>query len=604
MKAEEIHIEYLFRAGNQYRIPLWQRKFSWGREEWEELYLDIVRVQGGQGISHFLGSVVAKQLPWKGLPSEAHPYLIVDGQQRLTTLTLLLCAIRDRLSQFVESESDAKREADEFTSQLLRNTNLAIRHQERLVLQERDKALLDPIVEQRWDGNSAGAIDHCYLYFKERLSDLDEASVNLLLSTTLSRLTAVWVMLEEEDNVHRVFQTLNAGGKQLRQADLVRNYFFLLLRDQGDEFYANHWRGMENDLGDKDLQSYLSAWTITQGYAGSDGSLFAYFQTDLRGAEHAPDAVAKYGLELCSTAVMYRWIQKPSDSPYGAKLKVTMTDLANWGTVPCAGLILLLLRWNQSGKLAEPHLEQCLEFLLSFMARRHLAGFEPNLHRSIFVTGARRLRAGEDLSSEEKVDYLKYILSSGSDLRAWPSDQEVLAASTQTPVYTNQRSKWIFTILERINRGMYQHSQHSPGVLDRGKYSVEHVMPQTLTSDWEQDLYSWGVESPGQIHQQLLHVLGNLTITPINSHLGNQRFEDKTQKLEDDSQPINQRIADSASWTEARIGERGREMAGIAVRVFEEPLSGSESAAASKKYASLYGGTSEESEDSDDEELF
>jgi hypothetical protein len=426
---------------------------------------------------------------------------------------------------------------------------------------------------------------------------LNEATLTALLSTILTRLAAVWVTLDEADNAHRVFQTLNAGGKKLRQSDLVRNYFFLLLSETSDAFYSEHWRQMENDLSERELEDYLVAWSISQGHSGSRESLFNYFHKDLLPIEASLDAVSQYGSDLTATARQFRWIRRPSDSPFDSSVRQTMQDLANWSTVPAEGLILWLLRSHGSGALTAAELRSSQEIILSFMARRQMAGLEPNLHKSIFVGVTRQIRAAKLTSGADVVGLLHYLLSSGSDLRTWPSDDAIKANARSTSIYSAARSGWAFSLLERINRGMFESAKHAPSTLDRSKYSVEHIMPQSLTKEWIDDLTSWGVTGPVQLHQSHLHTLGNLTISPINSELGNASFTTKRAKLADDWLKLNQEVVSSSTWTEHRMDERSTALAGIACTVYVSPLTGDALQAAQSQFRPVASGSEEDSAD-------
>ena len=237
MHAQEIHAGTLFQGSSQqFRIPLWQRRYSWDSTDWSALWRDLMRVADGEAQNHFIGSVVLQILPFSGLPSHAKQYWVVDGQQRITTLTILVCAIRDRLVD-IASEDDKQTVGENLTAQLLTNPNLSPGHRERLVLQELDQVSLSRVVAGESGGDDS-RIRKAYDFFSKMLANLDEERANALLSKILVALSAVWVTLEHDDNAHRVFQTLNAGGKPLRQSDLVRNYFFLLLGTEGDASIA------------------------------------------------------------------------------------------------------------------------------------------------------------------------------------------------------------------------------------------------------------------------------------------------------------------------------------------------------------------------------
>lgn len=586
MHAEEIEAGKLFGAGQQFLIPLWQRHYSWERTQWDELWNDLARVLADPKSAHFVGSIVLNQLPWHGLPSEAHRYWVVDGQQRVTTMTILMCAIRDRLALLEPDEAAQAKAHASYTSQLLLNKDLQDGHISRLVLQEQDRASLDPIIAGTWTGTVSTRIERAYDFFRLKLSGKSQEELLHVMATSLKRLTAVWVTLEESDNAHRVFQTLNAGGKKLRQSDLVRNYFFLLLAEQGDEFYKTSWRKMETELGDTGLEEFFVAWSISQGHVGSMGSLFAYFQKDLRDHEASVDAVLKYGNSLVETSRLYRHILAPVDSGYGKLVKRTLTDLANWGTTPAQGLLLWLLRAENAEILSESELYACLEMVLSFVARRQLAGYEPNLHKSILASTARKLRASK-LTHGDLVAFMEFVLSQGDDVRTWPSNEEITSDIRSVALYSRTRQSWTFTLLERVDRELYNNPKHAPDHIDRNKYTIEHVLPQTLTDEWISDLKKWGDNTPHRLHESRLHVLGNLTLTPINSELSNEPYAVKQPQLADDPLRLNSYFKEASTWTQTHIDERSSSLATAANAQFPAPLRGADLAAAKARFADL-----------------
>lgn len=569
MKAEEIHVSKLFHSGYQFIIPLWQRHYSWDATHWTELWNDLLRVANEHQAEHFVGSIVLQVMAGDDLPSESRRYWVVDGQQRITTFTILICALRDRLAS-IEGGPEASQETSiRLTSQLLINNDLDPDHQRRLVLQERDQESLERIVDRRRTGKGSTNVDKAYDFFESKLENLERTELTALMLTMRTKFTAVWITLQEQDNSHRVFQTLNAGGKKLEQTDLIRNYFFLLLGKQGDAFYKSHWRAMEEALIGGQLEEFFVAWTITQGHKGKRSSLFSYFQADLRQYEFSPSDVNAYGTKLVEVAKLYRLMKMPAHTRYGAKLKRTLEDLSKWKATPVEGIMLTLIRAEDEGRLTETELWSGLEILISFMARRQLAGYEPNRHRSIFLGVTERLWRHQ-LSHGDLIDYLHYTLSEG-DESAWPSDHEIEANSVTVKAYTTSRSRWAFVILERIERSLYEHSKHAQDRLEPKKYSIEHILPQTLPESWKGDLERWG-EDPYEIFETQLHTLGNLTLTPINSELGNMGFSLKARKLADDSLRLNQMIAGFDQWTGTEISSRSKRLAARACTQFVAPL--------------------------------
>lgn len=570
MKAEEVTAGRLFAGDQQLLIPLWQRRYSWDSTDWKALWRDLLRLESGDAKSHFVGSVVLHSLKWSGLPSEARRYWVVDGQQRITTLTILVCAIRDRIARLMLDDDSRKESSTLYSSQLLINTNLKPEHRFRLVLQEADRGMLQSLIDGTPLSAAGSLVGGAYEFFSAKLAERNQEESEALLTHILLDLNAVWVTLEEQDNAHRVFQTLNAGGKPLRQADLVRNYFFLLLGARGDQFYADRWRILESDLSARELEEFFVAWSVSQGHNGAKGSLFSYFQRDLAQKEELVDAVDEYGQDLVDTARLFRWIRQPEDVPI-PEVKQVLTDLRNWGTLPFEGLMIWLFRAHRAERLNDAELRSSLEIILSFVARRMLAGYEPNVHKSIATAITSKLWAAEELDGAQIPLHLRMLLSQGSDVQTWPNDELVLERITSNPLYTGSRSRWVFLILETINRGMFTYANHVPATLDRESFTIEHVMPQTLTPVWEEDLQSWGVASPSRLHATRLHVLGNLTLSPINSQLSNKPFADKVKMLADDWLRLNTDLIQSATWTEARINERSRTLAQAALATFIPP---------------------------------
>jgi uncharacterized protein with ParB-like and HNH nuclease domain len=317
MKAQETKASRLFTAGHQLTVPVWQRPYSWKEPQWTELWQDIVRLreQKDTKLTHFLGSVVVRTEPWDGLPSHAQRFAVVDGQQRLATLTVLLIAIRDLLG---EQTSQGKR--DELTRQLFENADKDPGHKARLVMQEGDEPSLRALVEGKPAPKST--ITDCHRFFTKLLRPETSERLLDLVSLIQTRLDLVWISLEESDNAHRVFQTINAGGKPLRQTDLVRNFFFLLLAGRGDQFHQQHWRKLEQLFDDKALEQYFSAWAIAQGHSGANDKLFTYFNEDLSKRAGGGD-VWSYGEGLVREAHNFAVVlgsesdQKGSSSGFG-----------------------------------------------------------------------------------------------------------------------------------------------------------------------------------------------------------------------------------------------------------------------------------------------
>lgn len=576
MHAAEINVEELFKSDNQLSVPLWQRRYAWQRDQWQALWNDLMRVEqagsGDEAISHFVGSVVLHAQEGTGLPSEAHRYLIVDGQQRITTLTIVICAIRDQIARR-ETDPVARDQVKElYTSRYLRNTNLAPDHQERLVLQQPDRSALTLLIEGE-ETTGGSRVEQAYEFFSQALAKLPGTRVESLIKVIAKRLNAVWVVLEPGDNAHRVFQTLNSGGKQLDQADLVRNYFFLLLGEKGDEFYREHWKHLEADIPQGRLEAYLAAWTISQGFTGGKSRLFSHFQEDLGPKEHDAAAILSYGKVLVESAKLFRHAQYPTEwqaAPAGTIH--TLETLSRWGTEPAEGLLLYLLRLHQDAVIDADQLGDAGEIILSFLARRFLVGFAPNRHRSIFVRVTHRLRDRADLRGDQLVLLLRALLSELEGDNAWPNDAYLTERVIGTPLYTGSRRKWVFIILERINKEYFKYEANAPESLNETTYTIEHILPQRPSAEWESDLQGWGVASVPNLLESHRDVLGNLTLSATNSQLSNKALSKKQEIYKDDTLRINNGLLTVDRWDSARINQRTQELVLRAASAFTSPF--------------------------------
>lgn len=574
MKAEEVEVQRLFATGDQLLIPAWQRRYAWELPEWQELWSDLERVEASPNDeSHFVGSVVLHAHEWVGLPSEAHRYSVVDGQQRITTLTILICAIRDHIAEYAETTEERQRIHQSYTAQLLRNNDLEEKYAQRLNLQASDQEALNQVIAGSANSARHSLVGKAYQFFKLQIRGRDQARSALLLTLILKKLSAVWVVLQPGDNAHRVFQTLNAGGKPLEQADLVRNYFFLLLGGDGDSFYTQHWKNLEKDLTSAEIEGFLVAWCVSQGNTGSKGSLFEQFQKDLSGVESNLVAVKAYGIEFVETAKLYSFIRDPAKIPnVSSATRRSLATLGRWGTVPAEGLLLHLLRLLSHNKLADVELGKAAEVILSFMARRFLAGYAPNRHKSIFVRATHRLLQENEQSQQDTVALLKAALSAGEDENAWPSDQALTSGVTSQVVYTKSRSRWAFLVLERVNRTYFQYQENAPEMLSTDTFTVEHILPQRLSKAWEEDLDTWGEVSAGALHESRLHVLGNLTLSATNPHLSNRRFSEKQAIYADDTLKLNHALLSAVRWDGEAIDTRGAELMERTIASFVSPL--------------------------------
>lgn len=261
MKASETSFRNLLEGSKQFKVPLFQRPYSWGKTHWETLWDDLISLYG-DGIEgyHFLGPIVTLAEP--GTPDGISPYLLIDGQQRLTTLTLLLIALRDLLKK---QNSELAQELHELylINKFKKDDDLY-----KVLPTQADRSFYQEIVQSK-DFDKNGLMYEAYQFFLRRLEKGEPEnpdtpfSLSKFKTVVLERLTLVSITLNDDDNPYLIFESLNYKGEPLTQADLIRNYFFLQIpKEKHDEVYADFWLPLQEDFKTTAKGKYLQELTL------------------------------------------------------------------------------------------------------------------------------------------------------------------------------------------------------------------------------------------------------------------------------------------------------------------------------------------------------
>ena len=265
MQAKETTFQALVEGTRQFQIPLYQRPYSWGKEELDRLWEDLTEQvatdlaaesSGGSAASHFIGSVVLA--PQVSFVSKLNRILVIDGQQRLTTLSIALAAIRDRLRAVEVLEVDDYSGADKIDGVYLINQYEKRDDRYRLSPTQIDRASYNAIIRREVDAGSDDNVGFAYNYFSRMVADHKEEDLQRLEETIGHRMTLVEILAEKDDNVYRIFESLNNTGKSLSQTDLLRNHVFMLLPESDEEVYDEVWLPMQEELGPDHLETL--AW--------------------------------------------------------------------------------------------------------------------------------------------------------------------------------------------------------------------------------------------------------------------------------------------------------------------------------------------------------
>lgn len=574
MKADNLRISKVFSAGGDihYVLPHFQREYTWEKENWRTLLADALAVcdevpaspVDGRTVSeveHFLGSIVVIHDGMRSGTISA--FKLVDGQQRLTTVALLLKAI----SRYAASSLPALAKRLE---KLLVNADETgdLYYKILPTIKNGDRATYCALLgEAPLPGNRSRIAD-AFAFFEAELRTrfAEGLDPERLAAVVTNLFQVVFVELDERESPYRIFESLNAKGKPLTQADLVRNYVAMKLpaRDQ-ERVFQTHWREVEALLQENrfvsrlpELTAFLRHYLAMQtGVLCDEGHVYARFRDR---AERHFTASAAFEAELAAIsrfAGHYDFLLRPEnglDQEIGAALaRLNALDVATGYP-----FLLRVMDEHRSGRMTRANFREILAVLETYLVRRYVAG-EPGAYLTRMfpaLYGA--------LDPEDHVGSLKRALVE----RKCPNNVRLFRALETRSFYeknaTGRRKTEL--LLSAINR---QFSAGTGGftVLD-GHPTIEHVMPQTLNEQWRSHLgLMWE-----QTHRDYLHSLGNLTLVTgeWNSELSNASYAVKRAKLSINALRINSQHFANASdqWTRNEIRARGEDLLGIIIEIW------------------------------------
>lgn len=563
MKATEAQLLDILENSHQFVIPIYQRTYSWTEKECRQLWDDILRTGSNDDISaHFIGSIVyiTKDLYQATRHS---PLLVIDGQQRLTTLTLLITALAKALDQFEEGKREP---LDGFSPRKLRNYYLLNPEEEgdrhyKLILTQTDKDSLISIVGDREQpkDHSVRIVENFKLFESWIAECKDDPKP---LCKGLSKLLVVDVVLESgNDNPQLIFESMNSTGKELSQADLIRNYILMGLEPQlQTRLYEQYWRPMEVDFGQEAYSEHFDGFmrhylTVKTGAIPKIGEVYDAFKvhanskkTAQAGVEALVADIRKFSRYFCAMA-----LGKESDSD----LKLAFQDLRELRVDVAYPLLLEMYHDYATGMLSKEDYVAAVRLIEAYVFRRAICSIPTNSLNKTFATFVRSLKKDRYL---ESVQANLLLLPS---YRRFPNNEEFRRELQTHDLYNFRSRSYLLRRLE--NYGRKERVQVD-------EYTIEHIMPQNenLPLTWIAELGSdWKI-----IHETWLHTLGNLTLTGYNSEYSSRPFKEKRDMVggfKESPLKLNKGIGQLDQWNEEAIKERAGRLADIALEVWAAP---------------------------------
>ncbi|MDO7825774.1 DUF262 and DUF1524 domain-containing protein [Helicobacter pylori] len=556
MKADATTLLRFFEENqnNQFVIPIYQRLYSWGKEQCEQLWDDIIKIGGNDKMNgHFIGPILYV------LDGNTHssPLLIIDGQQRLTTITLLFIALRNHLSEEVEILEKFSRK--EIENRYLINSDKDGDKKFRLILSEADKDTLLSLIDEnkRKPSEPSVKIVENFELFEKWISENTDKLETIFKG--LKKLMIVWISLEKGDDPQLIFESMNSKGIELTQTDLIRNYIIMEAETEKEQkdFYNGYWRAMEEDfkqnetLFDRFVRHYLTIKTgeipnIKKVY----GAFKDYQQKEGIEIEDLLKDLQKYCGYFCQIA-----FKKEADKDLNKALSF-LVDLEMDVVYP---LLLELYSDYSDGVLSKQDFIPIIALTESYLCRRAVCGLESSGLNKIFAFFTKKINKDQYLESM-KVHFLSLETTKGK----FPKDSEFRDSFITIDFYKLKKIKKIKYFLERLE------NFDTKEPVDTQKCNTEHIMPQTLDPEWEKDLG----ENFKAIHEKYLHTIGNLTLTGYNSEYSNKPFKEKRDMEKGFKQSplkLNQSLKDLESFGEKEIEKRASDLADWALKIWTYP---------------------------------
>ncbi len=566
LQAGETTLNKLLNTSRQFIVPIFQRNYSWQKSQYEQLWFDILRASKfKEKQNHFIGSIVYIDM---GTPAgRPQQLLLIDGQQRLTTISILLCAIKDYVQKF-NLETKLINLA-KIKNQFLYNSDEIDEDRYKLLLNVQDKETYIKLIDNTifTVNKPATNIIKCYEFFYERIEDFIKQHGQIdEIYAGIFKLSLVSISLDKDsDNPQMIFESMNSTGKDLSQTDLLRNYLLMdLTPEKQTRLYKTYWKPMEelfgediykNDVNKFDyfIRDFLTLKSDT-GYICKINNVYENFKRYYLDNNCEKFAVLK---DLFTYAKYYACIDLLQEND--DELKLYWQEFKKLDSHVVYPFLLKLYDDYSRQILIKEDFKKILQVVISYLWRKAICEIPTNSLSKTFATLYQAV---------DKEDYVNSIIKAfvfKSSYKRFPSDYEVREKLQTKDIYHFRLRKYLLEALEN-----YYHKE--PIDLNTANYTIEHIMPQNIEHNlsWQQMLG----EDWQEVHSLYLHTLGNLTITGYNAEMSNKSFWEKVNGesgFKHSHLKLNESIAQCDVWNKKAIQRRTNILTDIILKIWKYP---------------------------------
>ena len=538
-------LKFLDGSDNRYIIPVYQRNYDWKPKQCEQLFNDLVQIIKKDRKSHFFGSIVTSSAN-KGGKSD---YLVIDGQQRITTISILFTAMVNLMKSGLV-EADDKRLAEKIEKKFLVDEYQTEDRKLRLKPIKDDCVSFDKLItNDPTEFVESSNITQNYYYFENRIKK-NEISIDDLYEA-IFRLEIIDIFLDKEDNPQLIFESLNSTGLDLTEGDKIRNFILMGLDAKTQEnYYEQYWNKIEK-CTDYNVSGFIRNYlTLIQKKIPNINNVYFTFK------EYVLDKMDIENEEDCETilkemlyyAQIYNKIISAENNPKDV-ISSILYRLNNIEMTVSYPFLLAMFGHELRKEITSLDVETTLKAIESYIFRRIMCpNYASNALNKVFCNlDSEVMKIKNDNQDVSYSDILIYCLQSRVGAAGFPSDKEFTEALTNRDVYHMYKKNREY-LFDRFENGNTIERVNVIEMMENGDLTIEHIMPQTLTEEWKNELGS----NYQVIYDQNIHTLKNLTLTGYNSKYSNSIFSEKKtieKGFKDSGLNLNKSLLEYEHWS-------------------------------------------------------
>ncbi len=558
---EELLTQFMEGRSRKFVIPVYQRNYDWKEENCKQLYNDLIKISKVRNKRHFFGSIVVVADP------EGHmgEYLVIDGQQRITTVSLLFLAMYNLLREGFVTSTDPHLLDCIYEDYLVDKYAPYFENKTKLKPIKKDRAAYNKLFDlsqSEYVAESNLTIN--YRYFYERIKK-GEISVDNLFDA-IQQLVIIAINLHaRDDDPQLIFESLNSTGLALSEGDKIRNYVLMDLPfEQQNVYYESYWNKIEN-LTDNNVSMFVRDFlSVKTQMIPPQRRIYTTFKAYKE--EKQPDTKLLLD-DMLNYAKIYKTLLHGGTAL--SKLNQCVYRLNKLETTVTRTFFMRVLHLKEDGILNLNQVFDIFQYTENFLFRRTICNLPSNSMNKLFLMLHQEIER-IDGTTNDYVEKFKYILSSKKGTLRFPDNHEFREAFVSKAVYQMNKKNKVY-LLERLeNHGTDEDKDHIYSRYDDGIYSIEHIMPQKLTEEWKMELG----DSYEQVHEKWLDRVANLTLTAYNTQYSNYSFSCKKTMENGFNQSgfrMNHWISSKDKWTVAELEERSAYLADQALKIWTYP---------------------------------